>query len=59
MQKKWRHDDKLCSGCKVREETGEEMLSWWYFGKEDNVKPITYGMFYCESISDMILVASV
>ena len=57
MQKKWKYEDKLCSGCKVREETGEEILSCWYFGKEENVKPITYGMFYCESISDMILVA--
>ena len=57
IQKKWKYEDKLWSGCKVREETGEEILSCWYFGKEDNVKPITYGMFYCDVISNMILVA--
>ena len=39
MQKKWKYEDKLCSGCKVRKETGEEILSFWYFGKEENVKP--------------------
>ena len=27
MQKKWKYEDKLCSGCKVREETGDEILS--------------------------------
>ena len=58
MQKKWKFEDKLCSGCKVREETGEEILSCWYFRKEENVKPMTYDMFYCESISDRILVAN-
>jgi hypothetical protein len=58
MQKKWKYEDKLCSGCKVREETGEEILSCWFLGKEENVKPMTYAMFYCESIRDMILVAN-
>ena len=57
MQKKWKYEDKLCIGCKVREETGEEILSCWYFGNDENTKVMTYDMFYSESISDMILVA--
>ena len=59
MQRKWKYEDKLCTGCKVREETGEEILTCTYFEEtdEENAKPMTYDMFYCGSISDMILVA--
>ena len=59
MQRKWKYEDKLCTGCKVREETGEEILTCTYFEEtdEENAKPMTYDMFYCESTSDMILVA--
>ena len=27
LQKKWKYDDKLCSGCYENEESGEEILS--------------------------------
>ena len=57
-QKKWKYDDKACVGCNVREETGEEILNCWYFGKDEQTKPITYDMFY-GAISDMIMVANV
>ena len=42
----------------VREETGNEILKCWYLGKETLTKPIDYDMFYGESVSDMILVAT-
>ena len=37
-QKKWKYDDKACVGCNVREETGEEILNCWYFGKDEQTK---------------------
>jgi hypothetical protein len=55
MQKKWKYEDKLCIGCKRREETGEEILSCWHFGTEENFK---YDMFYSDSSIDMIRVAN-
>ena len=57
-QKSWKYDDKICIGCNVREETGNEILKCWYLGKETLTKPIDYDMFYGESVSDMILVAT-
>ena len=50
--------DKGCVGCNLREETGEEILTCWYFGNDEQTKPITYYMFY-GAISDMIMVANV
>ena len=32
--KGWKYDDKTCIGCNVREETGNEILSCFYFGEE-------------------------
>ena len=57
-QKSWKYDDKICIGCNVREETGNELLTCWYFGKDTLTKPIHYDMVYGESVSDMILVAT-
>ena len=44
LQKKWKYDDKLCSGCKVNEESGEEILLCTSFG--ENTENITYSWFY-------------
>ena len=58
-QRKWKYDDKACTGCKVRDETGDEILSCWYFGNEKLTKLIHYDMFYGESTNDMNLVAKI
>ena len=34
MPKKWKYDDFMCIGCKVREETGEELLLYESVGEE-------------------------
>ena len=56
--KGWKYDDKTCIGCNVREETGNEILTCFYFGEEISTKPIHYDMFYGDCVSDMILVAT-
>ena len=35
-QRKWKYEDNTCIGWKTRDETGQEILSCWYFGKEEN-----------------------
>ena len=47
--KSWKYEDKLCIGCNVREENGNEILTCWYLGKGSLTKPIHYDMFYGES----------
>ena len=32
-QKGWKYEDKLCSGCNIREESGDEILTCEKFGK--------------------------
>ena len=56
--KGWKYDDKTYIGCNVREETGNEILTCFYFGEEISTKPIHYDMFYGDCVSDMILVAT-
>ena len=56
--KGWKYDDKTCIGCNVREETGNEILSCFYFGEEIPTKPMHYDMLYGDSVSDMVLVAT-
>jgi hypothetical protein len=53
--KGWKYDDKTCE-----EETGNEILSCFYFGEEIPTKPLHYDMFYGDScsVSDMVLVAT-
>jgi hypothetical protein len=58
-QRSWKYGDKICIGCNVREESGNEILTCWFFGEENLTKPIHYDMFYGDSVSDMILVATV
>ena len=52
-QRKWKYEKTSCSGCKVREETGEEILSCWYFGDDKGKKPAFYTMFFGDKVSDI------
>ena len=58
-QRKWKYEDKTCIGCNIREETGQEILSCWYFGKEESENPLHYDMFYGCSVKKMKLVARI
>ena len=57
MQKRWKYDDTLCSGCKVKEETGEEILMCSSFG--ENIENVTYSWFYKDCVNDQISEAKV
>ena len=57
MQKRWNYDDTLCSGCKVKEETGEEIFKCSSFG--ENSENVTYSWFYKDSVKDQISAAKV
>ena len=39
MDKKWKYDDKSCSGCKINEETGEEIMRCKDLGDNLKVSP--------------------
>ena len=54
-QKKWKYTDKLCSGCEVNDETGDEILNCKNFG--ENVENFAYSWFFRDSVEDQILVA--
>ena len=55
VQKSWKYDDKLCSGCKQKEESGNEILFCKSYG--ENVKNITYSWFYSENVQDQVSAA--
>ena len=44
MDKRWKYDDTLCSGCNQKEETGEEVLGCDKLGENDENVP--YGWFF-------------
>ena len=44
LQKRWKYDDILCSGCAVNEESGEEIFSCSSYG--ENTENISYSWFY-------------
>ena len=54
MQKKWKFDDKLCSGCKLKEEDGQEILQCKSFG--ENEEKLAYTMFFSDKLSDQVWV---
>ena len=56
-QKKWKYSDRLCSGCTLNDESGDEILFCKSFG--ENIQKISYSWFYRESVSDQILVAQI
>ena len=57
LQKKWKYDDKLCSGCKINEESGEEILACDSFGQ--NTEKVVYSGFYSSSVDEQVQVAKV
>ena len=54
MQKKWKFDDKLCSGCYLEEESGEEILNCKSFG--GNSEKLLYSMFFSDLLSEQLCV---
>ena len=59
-QKSWKYDDKACSGCDKREESGDEILTCESFGKygENEIIP-AYCWFFANKTSDIIYCARV
>ena len=55
-QKEWKYKDDRCTGCGVKEETGDEILSCEGLGEVNEVK---YSWFYCGSLGEMFLAAEV
>ena len=55
VQKKWRYEDIKCSGCRINDETGDEMLNCKSFGENDSEMP--YDWFYSDSVEQQISVA--
>ena len=57
LHKKWKYEDKTCSGCQVNEESGEEILRCNSFGKNSENAP--YSWFYSSSEEEQVYVAKV
>jgi hypothetical protein len=55
VQKKWRYEDIKCSGCRINDETGNEMLNCKSFCENDSEMP--YDWFYSDSVEQQISVA--
>ena len=54
MHKKWKFEDKLCSGCNLEKETGEEILRCEIFG--GNPEKLVYSMFFSGLLSEQVCV---
>jgi hypothetical protein len=57
LQKSWKYSDKLCSGCKTNEESGDEILSCDSFG--DNPEKLPYSWFYSSVVTDQVSVGKI
>ena len=57
LQKKWKFEDKWCSGCHENEESADEILTCKSFG--ENNENVRYSCFFSEQVSDKILVAKI
>ena len=57
VQKSWKYEDLLCSGCKMKEESGDEILFCKSYG--ENVENITYSWFYSENAQEQVSAAKV
>jgi hypothetical protein len=57
LHKKWKYDDKTCSGCKINEESGEEILLCDSFG--ENSENVPYSWFYSSSVEEQVCVGKV
>ena len=51
MDKKWKYDDKSCSGCKTNDETGEEIMMCKELG--ENSENIGYKSFFDDLTEQM------
>ena len=57
MQKRWKYDDTLCTGCGKNEETGQEILMCDELS--ENPQNISYSWFYKQLVSDQVSAAKV
>ena len=57
MQKRWKYDDTLCTGCENKEETGQEILMCDKLS--ENPENIPYSWFYKELVKDQVSAAKV
>ena len=57
MQKRWKYDDTLCTGCGKNEETGQEILMCDKLS--ENPKTISYSWFYKELVQDQVSAAKI
>ena len=53
MQKPWKYQDKLCVGCKLREETGDELLQCEGFGEKET---FPYEFFFSQSVENQRII---
>ena len=54
--RKWKYSDNLCSGCKLKEETGQEILVCKNFKEKNNdsTRDANYSDFYSIDVSDIV-----
>ena len=57
LQKKWKYDDKLCTGCNLMEESGEEILKCKNLG--ENEEEVPYGWFYSDLVEEQVSVGKI
>ena len=57
MQKRWKYDDTLCTGCGKNEETGQEILMCDELS--ENPQNISYSWFYKQLVKDQVSAAKV
>ena len=57
LHKKWKFDDKLCSGCSKNEESADEILTCKSFG--ENTENVRYSWFFSDKVEDQLLVAKI
>ena len=55
LQKRWKYSDKLCTGCNLVEESGEEILKCKSIG--ENEDGITYDCFFSDLVENQVSVA--
>ena len=57
-QRKWKYADKICIGCRLKEESGDEILICDILNKENRQEniPIGYNWFYSENVCDIVKV---
>ena len=51
MQRGWKYKDKMCMGCQVKDETGDEILNCEGFGRKSETNKMKYDWFYGQSVN--------